>query len=61
VQTHATSGRLYDVEYRLTALGQTLIPVLAAVRDWAEHHVAGVLAAQAEHDKNRQPSSSGSQ
>lgn len=34
------------VEYALTPLGETLIPVLAAVRDWAEEHVEEVLAAR---------------
>jgi DNA-binding HxlR family transcriptional regulator len=41
------------VEYALTPLGETLIPVLAAIRDWAEEHVGEVLTAQAEHDKTR--------
>jgi DNA-binding HxlR family transcriptional regulator len=41
------------VEYALTSLGETLIPVLAAIRDWAEEHVGEVLMAQAEHDKAR--------
>jgi hypothetical protein len=31
------------VEYSLTPLGETLIPVLAAVRDWAEEHITEVL------------------
>lgn len=34
------------VEYALTPLGETVIPVLAAVRDWAEAHIAEVLAAR---------------
>jgi DNA-binding HxlR family transcriptional regulator len=34
------------VEYALTPLGETLIPVLAAIRDWAEEHVEAVLAAR---------------
>ncbi len=34
------------VEYSLTAVGETLVPVLAAVRDWAEEHVGEVLAAR---------------
>ena len=41
------------VEYALTSPGETLIPVLAAIRDWAEEHVGEVLMAQAEHDKAR--------
>jgi hypothetical protein len=57
VQTHATPGRLYDI-YEASCPSRA---ALAAVRDWAERHVADVLAAQTEHDKNHQPSSSGSQ
>lgn len=38
------------VEYALTPLGETLIPVLAAIRDWAEGHVDEVLAARKESD-----------
>jgi DNA-binding HxlR family transcriptional regulator len=34
------------VEYALTPLGETMVPVLAAIRDWAEDHVAEVLAAR---------------
>ena len=34
------------VEYALTELGATLVPVLAAIRDWAEDHVAEVLVAR---------------
>jgi DNA-binding HxlR family transcriptional regulator len=41
------------VEYSLTPLGETLVPVLAAVRDWAEQHVTEILAARNE-SKNTQ-------
>ena len=34
------------VEYALTPLGETLVPVLAAIRDWAEDHIVDVLAAR---------------
>jgi DNA-binding HxlR family transcriptional regulator len=34
------------VEYALTDLGETLVPVLAAIRDWAEDHIAEVLVAR---------------
>jgi len=34
------------VEYALTPLGETLVPVLAAIRDWAEDHIAEVVAAR---------------
>ena len=44
------------VEYALTPLGETLVPVLAAVRDWVEEHIGEVLAARrrAEESGNRQ-------
>lgn len=34
------------VEYSLTPLGESLIPVLSAVKDWAEAHMDDVIAAQ---------------
>lgn len=34
------------VEYRLTPLGETLLPALRAVGDWAHTHGPDVLAAQ---------------
>ena len=39
------------VEYRLTALGQTLIGLLDAIRLWAESHIESVLEAQSEYDQ----------
>ena len=36
------------VEYSLTTLGRTLIGPLAAIRDWAEHHVEEVLASRSQ-------------
>lgn len=42
------------VEYSLTPLGETLIPVLAAVRDWAEEHMDEILAARERADEGRQ-------
>jgi DNA-binding HxlR family transcriptional regulator len=38
------------VEYSLTALGETIVPVLAGVRDWAEERVAEVIAARERFD-----------
>jgi DNA-binding HxlR family transcriptional regulator len=38
------------VEYSLTPLGETLVPVLAAVRDWAEQHVPEILATRRNAD-----------
>lgn len=34
------------VDYDLTALGQSLIPPIGALRDWAEGHAGEVLAAR---------------
>lgn len=42
------------VEYALTPLGETLVPVLARVRDWAEAHIAAVAAARERHDARDQ-------
>lgn len=43
------------VEYSLTTTGQTLVPVLAAVRDWAEAHVPEILAARERHEAGSGP------
>jgi DNA-binding HxlR family transcriptional regulator len=42
------------VEYALTPFGETLVPVLAGVRDWAEAHVAEVVAARERFDARPQ-------
>lgn len=39
------------VEYRLTPLGQTLCPPLAALRAWAESNIAAVQGAQQRYDQ----------
>ncbi len=44
------------VEYALTPLGETLVPVLAGVRDWAEAHVAEVVATRERFDARAQRS-----
>lgn len=36
-----------SVEYRLTPLGESLMPVLAAVTEWAEKHIDQIDAARA--------------
>ena len=36
------------VEYELTALGESLLPVMRAVKEWAEVHMNDVLAARAD-------------
>jgi DNA-binding HxlR family transcriptional regulator len=38
------------VEYSLTELGQTLCPVIEALRAWAERFMPEVLAARGRHD-----------
>ena len=38
------------VEYELTALGRSLLPVMCAIKGWAEDHMDEVLAARASHD-----------
>jgi DNA-binding HxlR family transcriptional regulator len=41
------------VEYRLTALGESLLPVMAAVTGWAERHIGDIDAARAAYDAAR--------
>jgi len=38
------------VEYRLTELGESLLPVLAVVTAWAERHISDIDAARAGYD-----------
>ncbi|SOB78851.1 winged helix-turn-helix transcriptional regulator [Streptomyces sp. 1331.2] len=38
------------VDYELTALGQDLLPLMQAIKAWAESHMPQVLAARAAHD-----------
>ena len=38
------------VEYTLTKLGRTLIPVLEAIREWSEHNIEDVLEARSHYD-----------
>jgi DNA-binding HxlR family transcriptional regulator len=42
------------VDYQLTDLGRTLLPLMAAVKLWAEEHVEQVIAARAEYDETEQ-------
>ena len=35
------------VDYQLTSLGHTLLPVVRAIKDWSETHIAEVQAARA--------------
>ena len=38
------------VDYELTPLGRTLLPVVRAIKDWSETHIAAVHAARAAYD-----------
>lgn len=38
------------VDYALTPLGRTLVPVLGALKDWSETHIEQVLAARDSFD-----------
>lgn len=41
------------VDYELTALGHTLVPVLRALKDWSEANIEQVLAARDDFDAAR--------
>jgi DNA-binding HxlR family transcriptional regulator len=41
------------VDYRLTGLGESLLPVLSAVKNWAERHIDEVDAARERYDATR--------
>lgn len=38
------------VDYALTPLGESLVPVMRAIKAWAEQHMDEVLAARSAHD-----------
>ncbi|BCJ63126.1 winged helix-turn-helix transcriptional regulator [Polymorphospora rubra] len=38
------------VEYRLTPLGESLLPVMAMVAEWAERHIGDINTARATYD-----------
>jgi DNA-binding HxlR family transcriptional regulator len=38
------------VDYELTDLGRSLLPVMRAIKDWAEAHMDDVLAARSRYD-----------
>jgi DNA-binding HxlR family transcriptional regulator len=41
------------VEYEMTPLGQTLVPVFQALTIWSDHHLGDVQAAQRDYDRAR--------
>jgi DNA-binding HxlR family transcriptional regulator len=44
-----------QVEYRLTPLGESLLPVLTVVSQWAEQHIGAIDAARADYDQPLAP------
>jgi len=38
------------VDYQLTELGQTILPVVAAIKRWSEDHIGQIHAARAVYD-----------
>ena len=38
------------MDYQLTSLGRTLLPVVRAIKDWSETHIAEVHAARVVYD-----------
>jgi DNA-binding HxlR family transcriptional regulator len=41
------------VDYELTPLGRSLLPLLSRVKEWAETHIPEVAAAREEYDRRR--------
>jgi DNA-binding HxlR family transcriptional regulator len=39
------------VDYQLTELGESLMPVILAIKGWAETHMDAVLVARTEYDQ----------
>jgi DNA-binding HxlR family transcriptional regulator len=39
------------VDYRLTPLGRSLLPVMASIKAWAESHIEEVQAARTDYDR----------
>ncbi|BEK88376.1 helix-turn-helix domain-containing protein [Nocardia seriolae] len=56
VARHMTAQVPVRVDYSLTPLGRTLLPILAQLEDWAAGHMTDVLAARAEFDRAAQQS-----
>jgi DNA-binding HxlR family transcriptional regulator len=47
------------VEYEMTALGQTLVPVFRTLSEWSDRYLVDVQAAQQEYDRERWGPSAG--
>ncbi|CAL9378236.1 helix-turn-helix domain-containing protein [Saccharothrix sp. NPDC042600] len=41
------------VDYELTPLGRGLLPVMAAIKEWAENNIEDVLASRERYDRSR--------
>lgn len=50
VRRTVTAAVPVRVDYELTDLGRTLVPVLRALKDWSETHIEQVLAARDAYD-----------
>ncbi len=42
------------VDYHLTELGETILPVVAAIKQWSETHITEIHAAREAYDQHRQ-------
>ena len=51
VEREVTPSVPVRVDYRLTELGRSLLPVMAAIHTWAEQHMAAVNAAREDYDR----------
>lgn len=52
VQRSVTPSVPVRVDYTLTALGHTLLPVICTIKQWAERHMPRVRVAQTLYDSN---------
>jgi DNA-binding HxlR family transcriptional regulator len=43
------------VDYELTSLGRTLLPVVRAIKDWSERHIAEIHTARTAYDQAARP------
>ncbi|MGA5822442.1 winged helix-turn-helix transcriptional regulator [Kitasatospora sp. NPDC094028] len=48
-----TAGVPARVDYALTPLGRDLLPLVRAIKTWAETHMPAVLTARADYDERR--------
>ena len=55
VSRSVTAGVPVRVAYRLTPLGDSLMPALNAVKTWAEEHIAEIEASRDVYDATQEP------